>query len=402
MKNELLLEDWCKVFENTARKFDPKLPDSEESIARYIAPSIIEISKGLTKERKLSGTQYLNQIPTTIAYLLYYVPITFYKAQAIFEVLWNACLHISKPINITDIGAGQGTMLWGILHGLSKKERTFNNICKLINYNGIDFSDQALQILKDISLNIEHNYSSLIPCKWNVTTSRSNIKTDSSFLFKEPQTIICLSNVFNELESSSKNISELLIWMRSLWDNIEDGGFLVLIEPAHSENARNIVTLRNAFSLFNSATIVSPCTHQEACPLTSSNSLKKQWCHQEIRWKRPKIISIVDQITGLNKSTLSFSHLVVQKLARTHNDVSVHRALSPALQANGTLTVHLCGPSGFESATLLTRHLSEANKEWENIERGDEIQISKTHRKNNEIRLSQDSLVLRKPLFHEK
>ena len=138
---------------------------------------------------------------------------------------------------------------------------------------------------------------------------------------------------------------ELMVteFINACMDHLEEEGLVIIVEPALKLQSRKLLTFRK--KLLENSRMVSgeaglkvllPCLGHQAC-----GALKKEddWCHEEVGWWRPPYLRELDAATGLDRKTLPFSYLVIQK---TRKDL---KEILPALKGEMTERYRLVSPS---------------------------------------------------------
>jgi hypothetical protein len=110
--------------------------------------------------------------------------------------------------------------------------------------------------------------------------------------------------------------------------------------------------------------VLLPCLGHQAC-----GALQKQddWCHEEVSWWRPPYLRELDAMTGLDRKSLPFSYLVIQKTRRPIEELlpslrgeanNRYRLVSPSHSlSKRTLEFFICGQEGKRRARLDTQGL---------------------------------------------
>ena len=207
--------------------------------------------------------------------------------------------------------------------------------------------------------------------------------------------------VVNELKGGQISAPDAVTYLQQVLTYVKRQGVLLLIEPALQETALRLQQVRDGL-VQQGLLPLSPCTHLNSCPLAAPNRPARQWCHEELQWQRPPLVEAVDRLTGLDKERAAFSHLLMQRNS-TSGDAELSqkgsseppplRVMSPALRANGTMSVYVCGPEGFGEAMRLNRHKTLENSALDGLKRGDVIRLYPVHNKGGKWRVEAETQV---------
>ena len=106
------------------------------------------------------------------------------------------------------------------------------------------------------------------------------------------------------------------------------------------------------------------------------------WCHEEVDWMRPNYLRELDLLTGLDRRTLPFSYLVIQKTKKSLNEIFAkfegtdqerYRLVSPSKNlSKRTSEFFMCGQDG-------KRRTRFSPPDLEHPERGEILENVKLH-----------------------
>lgn len=185
-----------------------------------------------------------------------------------------------------------------------------------------------------------------------------------------PQFSLWATSFFlNELWESTPidTLAERLI--ENWTHHLEEGGLVVLVEPAIPAQSRKLLELRAALLPRLEQIgmqLLLPCLGHQACGALVK---PKDWCHEEVRWWRPEIVARIDRLAGMDRKTLDMSYLVLVKDRRPIAEIlpglpagPLQRLVSPATRAARDREFFFCGADGKRRGRLQTK---------EDLERGD-------------------------------
>lgn len=146
--------------------------------------------------------------------------------------------------------------------------------------------------------------------------------------------------------------------LKTAENHLENKGLMLIVEPALKQQSRKLLLLRkslieNIRSSGSNLKILLPCLGEQACGALIK---EEDWCHEEIEWMRPKYLRELDLLTGLDRRTLPFSYLVLQKTNQTLNELfssfegkneERYRLVSPSKNlSKKTSEFFMCGQDG--------------------------------------------------------
>lgn len=161
-------------------------------------------------------------------------------------------------------------------------------------------------------------------------------------------------------------------------ERLAPGGRVVVVEPALRREARALQEVRGRLLARGRVAVVGPCTHGGPCPLLRDPS---DWCHDDRDWQMPEALVPVARAAGLRWQGLTFARLVLAEPGAPRP--GGFRVVAPPKDTRGRSQRLLCGawpgPDGpvpdAREVDRLDRAASEANADWEAVERGDRVEL---------------------------
>lgn len=181
--------------------------------------------------------------------------------------------------------------------------------------------------------------------------------------------------VFSYFLNESEIAPGILVeqFLKTCEDHLEEEGLVIIVEPALRLQSRKLLEFRKALlehprmaSGKAGLQLLLPCLGHQAC-----GALLKpdDWCHEEVSWWRPPYLRDLDALTGLDRKSLPFSYLVIQKTRRPIEELlpnlqgpanNRHRLVSPSHSlSKRTLEFFICGQNGKRRARLDTQGLTD-------------------------------------------
>lgn len=295
---------------------------------RRAAANIVDLQRGLTGSRALAGNAYMQKSASLQAYLLYYWPVSYVQTKAALQKcarFYEAVQKIldaenGRPIKILDLGSGPAPAscaLADLAQGRGEQTMRFD-FCLC------DSSGEALSLGKRIlenafqkSARVEVNVCNLEKL-FGQNCGREKGQGGASggepfFLMDKKFDFIIASHSLNELwKNEKKRDDKLFDFVSKVGERLEDGGFLLLMEPALLATSRSLIDLRDRL-LQSGMSVVSPCLASAApCPaLSNSNST----CHLAFDWQMPQIVADLARLAGLNRADVKMTYFVFEKTA---------------------------------------------------------------------------------------
>ncbi len=315
--------------------------------------AIVELSRGLTRERELAGEDYSADPRLLRAYLEFFWPNTYVQASCVLR-------QLPEPVGkALDLGAGAGATSAALLDAGATSVR------------GIDISQTAIHTARDIVDGADFELG-------DVTQIRTNETFDT----------IVLSHVLNEIwlshDDAPHQRSQLIEKLGSL---LNEGGNVVILEPGTRENGREVLKLRDLL-VESRWTVVAPCFWQGACPALADDD----WCHSAFYWRPPDRLRATSQRVGIRRDVAKCTFLILTT-EPTSRPGHYDRVVSAPLHTKGRLRYVVCGDRGRHPLVLLERNLAEHNRAFAKLMRGTVIRHGSTMQKGDGLRLDADAAV---------
>ncbi|HET6922438.1 MAG TPA: small ribosomal subunit Rsm22 family protein, partial [Anaeromyxobacteraceae bacterium] len=334
---------------------------------REVAAAVGRLSRGFTRERELAGARYLDDDRLLGAYLLFYWPVSYLEARAVLAELPR------RPRSALDLGSGPGPMAFAALDAGAAEALA------------ADRSARALAAARDLA---SRAGEPLATREWNPTRSRPLAEIAPGRRFD----VVTMGHALNELfrgESAAGRRAALLEEALSL---LAPGGSLVVIEPALRETSRALLSVRDLL-VARGVPVRAPCLYRGPCPALARET---DWCHAERPVEPPPLVAGIGRRAGLRKAAVKMSTLVLAPRGEGWPEPPpgrVFRIVSEPLPSKGRLRYMGCGPEGRLGLALQARHLSEGNRRFETLARGDVVEVTAAEPRGDGLRLGESSEV---------
>jgi ribosomal protein RSM22 (predicted rRNA methylase) len=350
---------------------------------KTLAADVTRLSRLLTRDRANLPAAYLADAGLRKAYQAYFLPTNLQKIQVPLKEL---AVHPGKPLDkgklhVLDLGAGPGTALLGVLEFFGAREKKPGLMCV-----AVDHVKENLRIAEDL-FESHRKAQALIA---TLRTERSRVQ-DAVHQLTGTFDLIILSNVLNELfHGEGRKIEKRLVIMEDIMNRLlADDGSCIIIEPALRETSREMLEVRDGL-LKLGFTIYAPCFFNKECPALTN---PKDWCHEDIAWDPPALITELDKLTGLRKDSLKFSYLVLRKDGVSQIDQHLFRIVSEPLVSKGKREFFICGAEGRKLVTRLDKDATSSNECFENLKRGDSIRTERMVDEGKRFKVTKDTKI---------
>jgi SAM-dependent methyltransferase len=345
---------------------DALLPDE----LREVAAAITRLSTGLTRERELVGARYLDDDRLLGAYLLFYWPTSYLQARGVLSELPR------RPRAVLDLGSGPGPMAFAALDA---------GAAEVI---AADRSAKALAAARKLS---GEAGEPLATREWNPTHGRPLAELAGG----RKLDVVLMGHALNELfrghagPTTDERRADLLEEALGL---LSPGGSLVVVEPALRDTSRALLRVRDLLVARGYA-IRAPCLFRGACPALVKET---DWCHAERPVEPPPLVAQLAKAAGLRREAVKMSYLVVAPKGETWAappEGRVFRIVSEQLSSKGRLRYMGCGPEGRMGLALQEKHVTDANRRFEKLLRGDVIDVAGGEPRGDGVALGPESRV---------
>lgn len=394
---EKLLKSYVKkaFYGDTRKKVFADRSEFTEGDYRFFTTGVRELNLAFTQERASLPKNYLNRKELRSGYILYFLPINALKVAALLGEIPTG--HFLTPeglspeglqLTIMDVGSGPGTGMLGTMLYLERVLREAGSQVKKalqLRWILIDQNRQALNdaaALHDPALEqLRKKFQS-----WKIS-SEVRLVTGNFFSGRLPHIpnagegspadlILCL-NVTSELGRDRR----LPLVEGLLRNHLAPHGRLLVMEPALRITTRDLMELRDGLLEDEAGFVYAPCLHQAACPMLRSNA--RDWCHTYIPWNQPPWMEKIDRLAAIRKDYLKCSYLLLGREKTAGISADHWRVVSGPLNSKGKSERLLCGEGALPEllrVMRLDRDASPANQDFDHLERGDIVKVSKTTR----------------------
>lgn len=335
---------------------------------------------------------YLSNAEVQLGYLVYFTTTNLLKVHVpLNEISHSNFFKGRTKLEILDIGTGLGTVVMGTIIWMHENIKYFKNAeVKFVALDKVEQNIKKFQENLDVFLNeLKNHYSKTI----KITVEPAIFDIEHAFeMFHKRFDLITVANTLNEVAYEKRN--KLL---RLINAGIKDDGFVILIEPALMTTSRDLLDFRDKM-IKQGFYIYSPCLRNSNCPALET---EKDWCHTEVKWKRPEFIRQIDLVSGNYRKTLKFSYIVASKrdvnlidfIIGERNFKDYFRVVSQLIVEKGKKHCYLCNEMGRLHCVKLDRANSRENEVFDEIERYDIITLKNFENNGKEIKIYPETQV---------
>lgn len=314
----LLLEAWKGSFS----------PLKKEDLFQIIR-RVRQISHGLTGNRDLAGSAYLDDPASLGAYLFYYWPISYRTASFLLSSIRPTS---KKPEAALDVGAGAGPVTFALMDrgvktivACDRSEKTLNVLKRIVRRMPVSIRCQVIDLEKEFSLP------------------------------RGPFQLITLGNLLNELwKDQSDRIKRRFLFVKSLLSSLDPEGRILILEPALSSTSKELLQVRDLLTSDGELYVEAPCFRQDNCP-----ALPEGTCHRAIPWNPPSLVREIGRRARVSdRRSVKTSYLILRPSSsipsassppslQTTPEGLPHRVVSdPLTSKSGRVRYLLCGKLG--------------------------------------------------------
>lgn len=350
----------------------PGGPDPAEGLTHSeyarISDALLRLQRGLTGNRSLIGSRYMDDPDILAAYLFFYWPVSYAQVAG---VLAQSSL---KPARILDMGSGPGPASAALLDAGAESAVLVDS-----STSALDLARRVLSLGGPLPEKLRYVAADL--------EGRSPYEGAAEY---GPFDCVVFGHSLNELWVGAHDRAERVLALAAAASGcLSTEGFLLVVEPALLATSRDALALRDGL-VSAGWTIYAPCPGRDrkSCPALAAGP--GHTCHDELRWETPETVRILARRTGLDKDSLKATWLLARPpaaptiLPRSAYPEDAFRVVSdPLLNKAGRIRYLLCGGPGRFSFSAPAEDSGSKKSGFTYLRRGDVVRIE-----NPEIRES--------------
>lgn len=361
-------------------------------------PSLQVLQRGLTGERGLIGSRYMDDEALLRAYTEYYLPVSLEQTRFILHRI--SSLFPAGFSRLVDVGSGPGSVAAAFV------EAGTRSICL------VDQSEKALASarnrLEGLCAGGEPGGHPEVECvKANVSADVSAL--DGGLPAKVGGVSIaaasCVSfgHSLNELWSGEDDrIERRAALLEGFASLLAPDGIILVIEPALLSTSRDLIAVRNLL-VSRGWRVLAPCPGRYDLPCPVLGAGESHTCHEEVPWKMPSDVARLAASLGVDKDLLKMAWFVFappgsRSLARAGRhpwDGKTFRVVSDPLLNKAGRTRHLvCGREGRIPLSAPGDGDSARKSGFSALKRGDLVRISGALPRENGLGVGPDTRIV--------
>jgi len=336
---------------------------------------LLALQRGLTGDRHLIGSPYMDESRRLGAYLLFYwftsytqtwgmldMALAAQRAQGskgitpAFQAGDEGSMREAPPraiptFRILDLGSGPAPCGLSVadwfnkaFQGPTSKQHDLSSPTEF-KITSCDQSPLALDVAETLARSAGYRLSKVGPWRAGLDP-----------IPKGSYHCIVMGHLLNELwQNEPDRLEKRAAFIEALGEHLEAGGIIIILEPALLGTGRDLLTTRDLL-LRACWQVLAPCFTQGPCPAAAQPN---QTCHSDFVWYPPRTVRELERRTGLDKDLVKTTAMVLTRATDLHHTVStdnpliqitshhIYRVVSePMLNKAGRTRLILCGKNG--------------------------------------------------------
>lgn len=321
--------------------------------------ALLKLQRGLTGDRRLAGSGYMDDTELLGAYLLYYWPVSYLQVSLAFAELRSTGAAIA-PERILDLGSGPGPAAAAVLDACPSASELIL----------VDSSEKALGMAEAI-------LEARADRRPRITRRALDLESEAA-LPEGPFDLAVIGHCVNELwRGDPKALDRRLELLRRVAKSLSQGGLILVLEPALLLTSRELIALRDRLAL-EGWRVIAPCPGSYPCPIFAAGAERS--CHAESAWIPGEPMASMAAAAGLDRSSVKCAYFFLSPPQSDRRPEEggqgCRRVVSdPMLNKAGRLRYILCGEGSL--ATVSARADDEAARGagFMDLKRGDRIRL---------------------------
>lgn len=254
--------------------------------------SLFSLQRGLTGERTLAGTGYMQDSNLLGAYLLYYWPVSYLQVSLALSERMDVLSSLPDGIRILDLGCGPGAAsmaLCDLLPGRKKQVtladasgKAMKIAAKMLNTGDVTVTERIVDF--------EHD---LPDPSWGAFD------------------VVIANHLLNELWVGKANALQSRVDFLERWTaSLASDGLLFIAEPALLKTSREELAVRDELT-GRGFSVLSPCMGDGPCPAFAAGD--GHTCHGEIGWKPIEPIASLAMGSHLDRESVKMAYFFFRK-----------------------------------------------------------------------------------------
>ncbi len=384
-REPLLIREWRRLRGRPADGPGRYLSAGELSQA---AADLLGLQRGLTGDRRLVGSRYMDEASRLGAYLLFYWPVSAAQTRGLLKLAFpagSAGVFPARPLRVLDLGSGPAPGGLAAAGWLQADQPRTLTAC--------DRSGLALESAARLAAAAGIPFTG-VP-GW---TAGSSPLPAGSF------DVIILGHLLNELwQRDDDRLERRFAFIQEVGRRLAPEGILLLMEPALSATGRELLALRDALVAAPGAdgatwSVAAPCFRDGPCPVLAEAG---RTCHSDFSWPMPPLVRELAARTGLDKDLVKTTGFVLRRRsagsAGAGSQPSAehrYRVISePMLNKAGRTRLLLCGAGGLVTLSAKKGQGYPAEADFLSLKRSDAVTLAGAEVRENGLGLGPETIL---------
>jgi len=315
--------------------------------------ALFALQRGLTGDRTLAGSGYMEDEDLLGAYLLYYWSVSY------MQVSLALAERPSSPGRVLDLGSGPGPASAAIIDaaGASVPGSRLDDLVL------VDSSAKALDLAESCIARGRRAPARLEKARIDLESGQE--------LPEGPFDLIVAAHCLNELwrgkADALRRRRELLL---RAGKRLAPDGRILLLEPALLATCRDLIALRDGLAS-ESWRVLGPCPGSYACPAFAAGPDRS--CHAQSPWEPPEPVASLAKAAALGRDSVKFAFFLLSPAAGIDEASPKDRRVvsEPMLNKAGRLRYVLCGEGRLETISARADDAGARAKGFMSLRRGD-------------------------------
>lgn len=372
---------WLPLIDAVARRALGR----EDRTDRALAAQVEALSELYTRERHALGLAG----EARAARLRFFLPRDLPKVQGPLAELAAAGALPSRPVwRVLDVGAGLGTTTLGAA-ALARRAgaEALEAVALERDVAALDLFEQLARAAAQVQLTVP------------IRVEARRVELEGASLaslgrFDLVLVGLTLNELYLDLPIDARlDAREALL--RRLADRLDEGGSLVVLEPATRSVTRELMALRDRFAAAGPPHVFAPCLRDAPCPLLAR---ERDWCHDQLPFELPEALGALAGASGLRRERLTYAYLTLRNDGRrlwdrAERDRRAYRIVGGPVESKGKVEWEACGADALTRLRRLDRERGPWNAAIEGAARGTLLRVETEAR--DDVRLGPDVRVER-------
>lgn len=291
----------------------------------------------------------------------------------------------AKPVwRVIDVGAGLGTTSLGVAE-LARRAGV-----ESLEIVALERDAAALDVFTSLAREAER--AGLV-APMRIDARRVDLERPVELESLGRADLIVVGLALNELFAGEDDrIERREAILRSLAGRLDEGGSMIVLEPATRPITRELMALRDRFAAAGPPHVFAPCLRDAPCPLLAR---ERDWCHGELGLALPERLAELAESAGLRRERLTYAYLTLRNDERrlwdlAGRDPRAYRVVGGPIESKGKTEWQGCGAGGLIRLRRLDRERAPSNAALDGAARGTLLRVDRDLEDGADLRARPD------------